>query len=126
MENLGGFMEQNAEGKTTQGNPGRLPRSLPFVLLLYLFVGAALGYLWERGSCDPLRGYHDWYVTHFDYTGENRHWLGTPIWKLPADMWIYQEIIYETKPDVLIDSGTYKGGSALYFASIFDLLKHGR
>jgi cephalosporin hydroxylase len=49
-----------------------------------------------------------------------------PVWKSPLDLWIYEEIIYRTKPDVLIEAGTYKGGSALYFASIFQLMGNGR
>ncbi|NUO78831.1 class I SAM-dependent methyltransferase [candidate division KSB1 bacterium] len=56
----------------------------------------------------------------------NTHWLGIPILKCPLDVWIYQEIIHETKPDVIIECGTYKGGSALFFASLFDYFKHGR
>jgi cephalosporin hydroxylase len=36
----------------------------------------------------------------------------------PADMWIMQEIITEIKPDFIIETGTLRGGSALYFATI--------
>lgn len=53
-------------------------------------------------------------------------WLGRHTLKPPLDLWVYQEIIYETKPDVIIETGTHKGGSALYFASIFDLIGKGR
>lgn len=53
-------------------------------------------------------------------------WLGVPIAKSPFDLWTYQEIIFETKPTLLIECGSCAGGSALYFASIFDLMKHGR
>ena len=42
------------------------------------------------------------------------------------DLWIYQEIIWQNKPDLLIETGTAFGGSALFFASVFDLLKNGR
>jgi cephalosporin hydroxylase len=59
-------------------------------------------------------------------TWANTYWLGTPILKLPLDLWIYQEIIVETRPDVIIEAGTLKGGSALFFASICDLIDHGR
>jgi cephalosporin hydroxylase len=41
-------------------------------------------------------------------------------------MWILQEILAETRPDVLVETGTFKGGSALYFASLFDLIGRGR
>jgi len=41
------------------------------------------------------------------------------------DLWVYQELIYAVKPDLLIETGTYRGGSAYYFASLFDLLQQG-
>lgn len=53
------------------------------------------------------------------------HWLGTPILKSPTDLWIYQEILAETRPDVLVETGTRFGGSALYFAHLFDRVGHG-
>ena len=52
-------------------------------------------------------------------------WLGTQALKNPLDLWIYQEIIAETRPDVIIETGTWRGGSALYMASICDLLGAG-
>ncbi|HDX9628914.1 TPA: cephalosporin hydroxylase family protein [Bacillus cereus] len=53
------------------------------------------------------------------------HWLGVPILKLPSDLFLYQEIIYELKPDLIIECGTCYGGSALYLASILDLIGKG-
>lgn len=47
-------------------------------------------------------------------------WLGYPLIKSPFDLWVYQEIIYETKPEVIIETGTLAGGSALYLATILD------
>jgi cephalosporin hydroxylase len=41
-------------------------------------------------------------------------------------LWIYQEIIHELRPDVIVETGTFNGGSALYMASLFDLLGGGR
>ncbi|WP_075307767.1 CmcI family methyltransferase [Bacillus wiedmannii] len=54
------------------------------------------------------------------------HWLGVPIFKLPSDLFLYQEIIYELKPDLIIECGTCYGGSALYLASILDLIGKGQ
>lgn len=65
-------------------------------------------------------------AAHFGRGWADSHWLGTPLWKLPLDLWIYQEILHETKPDVIIETGTYLSGSALYFASLCDLLGRGR
>lgn len=52
-------------------------------------------------------------------------WLGAPTQKCPLDVWIYQEIIFETKPDLIIECGTADGGSALFLASICDLVNKG-
>jgi len=46
--------------------------------------------------------------------------------KCPVDLWTYQEIICETKPDLLIETGASGGGSAFFFATLFDLIGHGR
>lgn len=56
----------------------------------------------------------------------NTFWLGTPLVKCPLDLWIYQEIIHELKPNVIIECGTFQGGSALFFACICDLVGKGR
>ncbi len=56
----------------------------------------------------------------------NTFWSGVPIGKCPSDLWVYQEIIFETKPDVIIECGTGSGGSALFLAQHCDLVHSGR
>jgi cephalosporin hydroxylase len=51
--------------------------------------------------------------------------MGVAALKCPFDLWIYQEILHETRPDVILETGTARGGSALYLASILDLLGSG-
>jgi cephalosporin hydroxylase len=53
-------------------------------------------------------------------------WLGVPMWQDVTDAWLMQEAIAEIKPALLIETGTNKGGSALFYANLFDLLGHGR
>lgn len=53
-------------------------------------------------------------------------WLGTVAVKNPCDAWVYQEMIYEVRPDVIVETGSFKGGGALFLASIMDLIDHGR
>ena len=36
--------------------------------------------------------------------------------KLPTDLWVAQQIIYELRPDFIVETGTWRGGSALYWA----------
>jgi cephalosporin hydroxylase len=73
-----------------------------------------------------LRSFHHFLYDSAEAPWHNTSWLGVPAQKIPQDMWTYQEIIYETRPDVLIEAGTADGGSAYYFASIFDLVGRGR
>jgi cephalosporin hydroxylase len=53
-------------------------------------------------------------------------WLGVPIWQPVLDLWSLQETIAEVRPALLIECGTYRGGSSLFFAHLFDLMNHGR
>jgi cephalosporin hydroxylase len=52
-------------------------------------------------------------------------WLGQPIWQNVLDLWVIQETIAEVKPELLIESGTNRGGSALFYAHLFDLMGRG-
>src|SRR5438105_396325 len=53
-------------------------------------------------------------------------WHGVKLWKSPSDLWLYQELICEVRPALLIETGTAFGGSALFFAHQFDQIGHGR
>lgn len=55
------------------------------------------------------------YVYHFT-------WLGMPIIQLPADVVGLQEIIWATKPDLIIETGVARGGSIIFHASLLQLL----
>ena len=49
-------------------------------------------------------------------------WLGAQALKNPLDLWVYQEIMAETRPELVVETGTYRGGSALFLATMCDLL----
>jgi cephalosporin hydroxylase len=57
---------------------------------------------------------------------QQTYWLGVPLLKSPLDCWVYQELIHDLRPDLIIETGTDLGGSALFFASVCDLVDHGR
>jgi len=59
-------------------------------------------------------------------TWHNTTWFGTKVLKTPLDLWNYQEIVSELQPDLLIECGTAAGGSAYYFACLFELIGSGR
>ena len=99
------------------------------ILLVVLLGGAYLFRHWLLynvatpvvGTLSNLVYYHT-----ANRTWQNTTWLGVTMEKYPTDLFTYQDIIYETKPDVLIEAGTFHGGSAYYFASLFDMLHRGR
>ena len=72
----------------------------------------------------PLIGwlnYHQHYVL-----GKSVRFLGHRALKNPIDAWIYQEIIYEVKPDIVFEIGNKNGGSTLYLAGILEMMNSGR
>lgn len=50
----------------------------------------------------------------------DNHFLGVKTWQNPFDVWITQEIIYETRPEVIVEAGTHRGGSALLWAMLLE------
>lgn len=52
-------------------------------------------------------------------------WFDTTVWKCPLDLWLYQELIYRLQPELIIETGTAFGGSALYMAGVCELLGTG-
>ncbi len=59
------------------------------------------------------------YTYHFS-------WMGRPIIQFPQDMIAMQEIIWDVKPDLIIETGIAHGGSLIYYASLLQLLGKGR
>src|SRR6266508_4614976 len=51
----------------------------------------------------------------------NFSWMGRPIIQYPQDMIAMQEIIWEIKPDLIIETGIAHGGSLIYYASLLEL-----
>lgn len=87
-----------------------------------------------KGKNNPLKlWFQRFIITHFHKCyyhsrpkiWNNTYWLGYEIGKCPFDLWTYQEIIHEIRPDLIIESGTGLGGSALFFASCCDLVNNG-
>jgi cephalosporin hydroxylase len=56
----------------------------------------------------------------------NTYYFGIPTLKNPNDYWVYQEIIFEMQPDIIIEIGNYKGGSTLALAHLCDLMNKGK
>lgn len=74
----------------------------------------------------------DWLEYHFqyihqgykyDYPELQQTWMGKITVKNPLDCWIQQEIIFRTKPDIVIELGVAFGGTSLFYAHMLDLIK---
>lgn len=53
-------------------------------------------------------------------------WLGRPIIQLPEDLIRIQEVIYNIKPDIIIETGVAHGGSLIFYASLCAAIGKGR
>jgi cephalosporin hydroxylase len=52
-------------------------------------------------------------------------WMGVTCLKVPLDLWAYQEILFEVRPNLVVETGTHLGGSALFLAHMLDLIGSG-
>lgn len=52
-------------------------------------------------------------------------WMGRPIIQFPQDMVAMQEIIWQTRPDLILETGIAHGGSLIYYASLCEMIGHG-
>jgi cephalosporin hydroxylase len=56
----------------------------------------------------------------------NFAWMGRPIIQLPDDLIKLQELIWQLKPDVIVETGVAHGGSLVFHASLLQVIGHGR
>jgi len=94
------------------------------IILLFLLIIVLHVFLYVRykapGRTHPDERLITDFTQHYYSLGVHYRttWLGIPTLENPCDMWAIQEIICETRPDFIIETGTYKGGGALFFASV--------
>lgn len=74
-------------------------------------------------SPEIVRSFHDLY--YGSNVWQRTHWHGTPTLKCPLDLWIYQELIHSLRPDLIVECGTWAGGSSLFMAHMMDLAGKG-
>ena len=49
-------------------------------------------------------------------------WLGVPIIQYPQDIMLMQELIFEIKPDMIIETGIARSGSLILYSSLLSLI----
>jgi cephalosporin hydroxylase len=88
------------------------------------FALLAPGRGWRESVTD---GFHRLYYETGQAGGtwKDTTWLGVPTWKVPLDLWIYQELLHQLRPDLIVETGTAHGGSGLYLATLCQALGAG-
>lgn len=78
----------------------------------------------KKAQGDAVEQFHRVYYDGavFGDTRASTYWLGVRLDKCPLDLWVYQELLFEHRPEVVIEAGTATGGSALFLASMLDLI----
>lgn len=75
----------------------------------------------SRRTQRVLDGYAQAFFAVPEQTWGNATWRGVPVYKPPSDLWVYQEIVHEVRPDLIVETGTLRGGSTRYFADLLSL-----
>ena len=83
-------------------------------------------YTWEEVEADreAVAEKFKWLFFYDKDTIDPNTWMGHRIQKNPLDLFIYAEIAYEVKPDLVIETGSFHGGSAVFWADIMQIV-HG-
>jgi cephalosporin hydroxylase len=76
---------------------------------------------------EVVDGFHRLYYETGEAGGtwKDTTWLGVPTWKVPLDLWVYQELLFRLGPELIVETGTAHGGSALYLATLCEALGRG-
>ena len=66
---------------------------------------------------------HQWFIDSCKHKySYNFTWMGRPIIQFPQDILATQEIIWNVKPDLIIETGIARGGSIIFYASMLELI----
>ena len=53
------------------------------------------------------------------------YWRGVRMLKCPMDVLIYQELVHYVRPDVIVETGVFHGGTTLFLADLCEVRGHG-
>lgn len=111
------------------GNPARPIKSYAPPAWFGTYKAPVKKVLLDEGEQEIVRNFHRLYYHTWHHQRQNTinsSWFGHNAVKCPLDLWIYQEILFENKPDYIIETGTFQGGSAMFLATILELLGKGK
>lgn len=87
-------------------------------LMVLVLLGVAIAF--QLGLLDSLVRKRYQYIAQNDQEYLNR-WFGVDCIQYPTDLQLYQELLHELKPDVIIETGTNFGGLTLYLAMLQEM-----
>src|SRR5688500_9336167 len=82
--------------------------------------------IYRRTAGPPVRRWSPRDLIRATHNFRRLTWLVHPIWQIVLELWTMQVVIVRLKPDLLIECGTNRGGSSMFFAHLMDLMGHGR
>lgn len=80
------------------------------------YASSIFSYYFYQPTGSEAEEYHKWYYN--TQVWMQTSWMGVGCWKSVSDMWNYQEVLVELKPSLVIEFGSWRGGSALFFAGV--------
>jgi Cephalosporin hydroxylase len=75
----------------------------------------------QRVNAEVLQQFHEVFY-NATFTWGMTSFTGIGLTKAPSDLWMYQELLTIHRPQTIIETGTYQGGSAMWFAFLMDVL----
>src|SRR5688572_14533252 len=64
----------------------------------------------------------EWLLFHYTMHRQYTKYLGKRVLKTPFDWVVLGDIIQDTRPPVIVEIGSYEGGSALWMANLLDAM----
>jgi cephalosporin hydroxylase len=80
---------------------------------------------WEQPMNINVDELNNLFYKHIHLRKVDCNWKGVRLIKMPTDVMLYHKVIWENKPDFIIDSGTKFGGSALFYQDMLDMVGNG-
>lgn len=89
-------------------------------IILIALIGADLWGGFSRRWLDDYVKHRALFLSQTEDIEYENHWLGVRLQQYPADLQTYEELLYKVRPDIIIETGTFYGGSALFLADIME------
>lgn len=118
-------VSRSRTGRVLQGLRRLTKRGVDLDQLGRLADGSSAALVDAELEAAVVNDFHRLYYDNRQRTWLNTRWRGVQVQKLPLDLWLYQEILHNKRPDVIVETGTMMGGSALFMADLCELIGTG-